>query len=184
MSRLNTYNTHPLIPHDPTYMITNKMVTIHSEDRDIMHFPNANEFEITLPEALDNVQSIRLDQITLPNHFYNISEQLQNNIFPVPILESLCEVTALNTKTKNIIIPDGFYTATELATCLTTAMSALSIAVTFDEITQKMTFESKNPFTFVFGKFGEFHQKNKCISVSEIPCIFFQKRNFTITKSA
>ena len=46
MSRFNTNATHPLIPNSQQYMFEQQYVSIHSEDRNILKYPNASEFEI------------------------------------------------------------------------------------------------------------------------------------------
>ena len=51
MSRYNTHDQHPMIPRDPTYSINRKLITFHTEDRDIVHWPHANEFEVQLPQS-------------------------------------------------------------------------------------------------------------------------------------
>ena len=57
----------PLINREQNYVLDRKLLTVHSEDRDINKWPNSNTFEIMLPEQLLNVQSMRLIQST----FYN-----------------------------------------------------------------------------------------------------------------
>ena len=46
MSRFNTSTSHPIIPNAQQYMLHYKYVSIHSEDRDILKWPNPSEFEI------------------------------------------------------------------------------------------------------------------------------------------
>ena len=48
------YN-HPLVDRSPNIAELRKTVTIHSTDRDTSKWPNSSEFEITLPEPMDNV---------------------------------------------------------------------------------------------------------------------------------
>lgn len=53
MSRLPQYNVnneHQLIRRQNTYVLDRKLVTIHSQDRDVSQWPNANHFEVTLPK--------------------------------------------------------------------------------------------------------------------------------------
>jgi len=50
----NLNTSHPLIPSSQEYMIYYKYVSIHSEDRDILNYPNSSEFEIELPEDIVN----------------------------------------------------------------------------------------------------------------------------------
>ena len=78
MSHLNTNNLRPLISRNPTYSINRKHITFHTEDRDIVHWPKANEFEIRLPQTLTNVESMRLVEIMLPVNYYSFSSELQN----------------------------------------------------------------------------------------------------------
>ena len=46
----NVNQTHPLIPNSQNYTLYRKYVSIHSEDRDYVKFPNSSLFEIELPE--------------------------------------------------------------------------------------------------------------------------------------
>ena len=63
----NTFTEHPLITREQTYCLDRKLVTIHSEDRDVCAWPNSAFFEITLPQPLTNVQSIRLIESNFPS---------------------------------------------------------------------------------------------------------------------
>ena len=78
MSNLNTHQTHPLIPRAQTYVLDRKLISFHSIDRDISKWSEANHFEVMLPEALKNVQSMRLATISIPNDQYVFSRQYQN----------------------------------------------------------------------------------------------------------
>ena len=78
MSMFNVNQNHPLIEREQTFFLDRKLVSFHSYDRDIKKWPNANNFEIILPESLDNVQSIRLDTISLPSNQYVFSNENQN----------------------------------------------------------------------------------------------------------
>ena len=81
MSRFPQYNVnneHQLIRRQNTYVLDRKLVTIHTEDRDINNWPNANYFEVELPESLTNVQSMRLVEIQLPANQYVFSNNQQN----------------------------------------------------------------------------------------------------------
>ena len=79
MSRLNynVSNSNPLIPRQQTYVLDRKLVTIHSEDRDIKKYPCSNHFTIQLPAPLENVQSVRLVECSLPINHYVFSRQYQ-----------------------------------------------------------------------------------------------------------
>ena len=77
----NLGNHKPLINRDQTYVLDRKLVTIHSEDRDISKWKYSNQFEIVLPETLFLVQSMRLIQCTMPCRFFVFSDDYQNTMF-------------------------------------------------------------------------------------------------------
>jgi len=127
----NVQNNQPLIPRQQYYTLDRKLVTIHSEDRDVCKWPNANHFEVELPESIQNVQSLRLAETAMPSHFYNISKQFQNN--------ALVYTTAASSD-KLIELPDGFYTPHQLACVLTRLMNTDNITVKYDPIIQRFIF--------------------------------------------
>ena len=139
----NTQNNHPLIPREQHYVLSRKLLTVHSEDRDIKKWPTANQFEIILPEAIKNVQSMRLVQSAMPSSFYNISEHLQNNRMDIDGVE--------------LVVPDGFYSPENLANRLTFDISSLpgvNLSVEYNSIKQKFIFSSipNGNFTLNFNK--------------------------------
>lgn len=137
----NVQNNHPLIKREQNYILDRKLVTVHSEDRDVCKWPNANHFEIELPETIQNVQSIRLAETAMPSNFYNISQQFQNTTFTYSI--------AGGSETR-VELCDGFYTQLQLACILTKLLNG--IIVKYDPILQKFVFHSKHPFALHFDK--------------------------------
>ena len=69
----NTSTNHPLIPNANDYIIYKKYVSIHSEDRDVLKYPNSNQFEIEMPEDITNVYSLRLVNWTFPANYNSFS---------------------------------------------------------------------------------------------------------------
>ena len=69
----NTSTNHPLIPNANDYIIYKKYVSIHSEDRDIIKYPNSNQFEIEMPEDITNIYSLRLINWTFPANYNSFS---------------------------------------------------------------------------------------------------------------
>lgn len=69
----NIDSNHPLIPNSQQYIVFNKYISIHSEDRDILKYPNSSEFEIELPEDILNVMSIKLVNWTFPANYNTFS---------------------------------------------------------------------------------------------------------------
>ena len=68
-----------IIPNSQQYMFEEKYVSIHSEDRNIVKYPNASEFEIELPQDYCHVQGIKLASWSFP-HNYNTFSISQKNI--------------------------------------------------------------------------------------------------------
>lgn len=68
-----------LIERLQNFTLDRKILSIDTNDRDKSRWSNANEFEVSLPQTYNNVESIRLLNIQIPNKLYNISEHLQNN---------------------------------------------------------------------------------------------------------
>ena len=119
-------NSKPLINREQNYVLDRKLVTVHSEDRDITKWPNSNSFEIMLPEQLLNVQSMRLIQATLPAIFFTFNNDYQNTKF----------IFTLSSVEHTVTIQDGFYTPTQLALELTNKMSqaVTGFTVFYDEV--------------------------------------------------
>ena len=137
----NVQNTHSLIPREQNYILDRKLVTIHSEDRDTCKWPNANVFEVELPETIQNVQSMRLSETAMPSNFYNISKQFQNTTLPY---------TVDGGQDKILELCDGFYTPIQLACILTKLLNPISVQ--YEPILQKFVFSSTKVFTFNFHK--------------------------------
>jgi hypothetical protein len=75
----NTNQTHPLIPSSQEYLFYKKYVSINSQDRDILKYPNASCFEIELPEDLLNVSTISLTNWSFPD-CYDVFSQINSNV--------------------------------------------------------------------------------------------------------
>ena len=146
MSHYNPHNPHPLIPRDPTYSVNRKLITFHTEDRDIVHWPHANEFEIKLPESLTNVESMRLVEIVLPVNYYNISRELQNTSMQITIGPGVTVPGVSGTYT--ITLEEGFYTPAQIANALTnkihTAVGGVEFQVHYNDVSQKLWFSSSD----------------------------------------
>jgi len=131
----NTQTNHPLIPNSQEYIYYKKYVSIHSEDRNILKFPNSSEFEIELPEDIINVMTLRLTQWTFPSN-YNTFSTLNGNItmsFKINkpynpnengvsdlLAQKIFEFLLLNQYNNyNIFIEQGFYNPQQMVIELT-----------------------------------------------------------------
>ena len=135
MPEYNLGSSKPLINREQNYVLDRKVVTVHSEDRDITKWPNSNTFEIMLPETLLFVQSMRLVQSTLPNRFFTFSNDYQNTMFYFTI----------NGEQHLISIQEGFYTPHQLSVELSNKMNEAiemdaSFNVFYDQVKSKFWF--------------------------------------------
>jgi hypothetical protein len=111
-------SNNPLVKIKHNFVLDRKILFIDSNDRDKERWPNASEFEINCPQNYNNVESLRLVNIMLPNFFYNISEQLQTNKMIVDVSGS---------STLHIIkLEDGCYNYTQLQDALVTKFKAIN----------------------------------------------------------
>lgn len=133
-SVFNTNTSHPLIPNSQEYIYYKKYISIHSEDRDVLKYPNSSEFEIELPEDYLNVSALKLIQWTFPANYntfslsngnvllafkitnpynpgeFNVSDELNFRIF---------EALYKSNNEYYFTIEDGFYNPIQMATELT-----------------------------------------------------------------
>lgn len=130
----NVNTSHPLIPNSQEYIFYKKFISIHSEDRDVLKYPNSAEFEIELPEDYLNVSSLRLVQWTFPAN-YNTFSAINGNILLVFKLKNLYnpgefgvaddynyrifEALYNSLDRYQFIIEEGFYNPIQMATELT-----------------------------------------------------------------
>ena len=128
----NTSTSHPLIPNANDYIIYKKYVSIHSEDRDILKYPNSNQFEIEMPEDITNIYSLRLINWTFPANYNSFSILNSNTVmyFKItnpynpgenmvlnPLEQAIFECLFKSTDTRfEIAIQEGFYNPTQMVT--------------------------------------------------------------------
>ena len=132
MSHLNTYTNQPVIRREQTYVLDRKLVSIHSEDRDVKKWKNSNRFEVRLPEAIKNVQSMRLINISVPNNLYTFTNNYQNIKLTFKITPNNYDVAYNNIQNKlnvnkdnnyTMSIDEGVYTNEQMANILTNRMN-------------------------------------------------------------
>ena len=150
------YNTrnHPIIKNENNFGIQKKLVTIHTEDRDITKYPYPNEFEVMLPDKIKNVKSMRLTSIIPPHYLPVFSNQYQNTKLSFCILTTAPTASINPDDFKTIItitIDEGSYTPTDLANAITLKMNKesdkTSILCKYNSVTRKFTFASTSNST-------------------------------------
>jgi hypothetical protein len=141
MSKFNTNTTYPLIPNANEYMIEQRIVSIHSEDRDITKYPSSSNFEIELPDDFLNVSTVKLGGYTFPAN-YNTFSLAQANIaltfkinqpfnptengFFNPLLNVMYEALYAHMDEDFLLyISQGFYNPVQIATELTNRLNEL-----------------------------------------------------------
>ena len=131
MSNFVIQTSHPIQARAQTYTLDRKILSIHSYDRDISKWPNSNYFEIDLPEAVTNIQSIRLVQISIPSNQFVFSNEYQNS--KLSFVHSAITTappygvgTNPNTFEYTITISEGSYTPQELAIEIATKMNIIA----------------------------------------------------------
>ena len=127
MSNLNLNTSHPFVDREQTYFLDRKLISIHSVDRDINKWPNSSNFEIELPENLNNVYSLRLLSASTPSNFYTFSNSYQNTKILISLQPDIsgggAEESAITgyyalNKTE-VVINEGYYEPGELENELT-----------------------------------------------------------------
>ena len=153
MSKYVLKNDHPLIPREQTFSVNRKLITVHSEDRDINKWPNANHFELQLPQTYTNVETIALVEYSFPTYYYTFSNESQN---------TQITFTAGTTSPITITISPGFYSHTQLAAEMQNQLNLAmrpsfasydKFRVFYDEVRQRFLFgNTTDPFTLFYNE--------------------------------
>lgn len=119
-----------------------KYLSIHSEDRDFVKYPNASKFAFELPVEYKNVLSLKLSDISLPP-LYTFSENINNLTFSA-------EFTLDTSLNKKVTISPGNYTYTQMLSELTHYITSPTI-IQFDTIRNTFVFiSSRSDFRLNF----------------------------------
>ena len=145
MFSVNT--NHPIITPTNDYVLGRKNISIHSEDRDITKWPEANEFSIILPQALQSVQSIKLVDFSLPTSIPIFTLLNQNTSLTIEDLTTFNQIT----------ISEGSYSAEHLANELqfkiNNSIDGEKFRVVYDMVENKFKFgNTSNSFKLHFDK--------------------------------
>jgi len=163
MSKYVLKQDHPLIPREQTYSMNRKLITVHSEDRDINKWPNANHFELQLPQTYTSVETIALVEYSFPINYYAFSNESQNT--QITFTATIAMVSYGETNPITITISPGFYSqlqlAAEMQNQLNLAVRSLepslatydNFRVFYDEVRQRLLFGNKEDrFTFYYNE--------------------------------
>jgi hypothetical protein len=170
----NTSTNHPLIPNANDYIIYKKYVSIHSEDRDILKYPNSNQFEIEMPEDITNIYSLRLINWTFPSNYNSFSSANSNitlffritnpynpgaNMVFNPLEQAIFTALFLTSnELYEFTIQEGFYNPTQMVTELQNKFNFV--------ITQEIKlYLNKNGLTTLLTEFNDQGGYNKFVIV-------------------
>jgi hypothetical protein len=156
------FNNHPLINNSDQYFYERRYLSVHSEDRDYIKYPNSSEFEILLPQDYLNVVSTRLASWSFPSNYNVFSTLLNYNVVMIfkfnnlynpgeqgiidPLLEGIFAALYSNIDENYVItIESGFYNPDQMATELTNKFNeAVNIKI--------MQFFEINPVQYAIAK--------------------------------
>tara|TARA_Y100000816_G_scaffold292480_1_gene288002 strand:+ start:4324 stop:5262 length:939 start_codon:yes stop_codon:yes gene_type:complete len=162
--KVEQYSSH-MIMSNVSQEIKTKIVNIDTKFRDDYEFQKCSviDYSVTMPESINNVCSMTVENVELPISYYNISSALGNNYF---------KVTRTNTQESKIItIPDGEYNLTELKDKINQVIDTHTgfEGLTFDILNHKIRFYVDNnteEYILYFavnndGSFDKFNMKSK-----------------------
>jgi hypothetical protein len=91
MNNTNYSTNHPLISNTGEYVKYKKIVSIHSEDRNITKYPLASQFEIELPNDLINIESVKLVSWSFPSNYdvFSVSNKNLELTFTFPSIANI-----------------------------------------------------------------------------------------------
>ena len=168
---------HPIIKPQNNFVMKKEVISIHGQDKDISKWSNNNEFEISLPYPLNNVSYIKLKDVSLPNFLHNISEKKQNSKiriqFANPAFGTSMDINNhAGDVTKDIQIPDGYYTPVKLAKTLENVLNKTiynefdfhPFKVKYNEVTNKILIGiTEGVFKILFTYQHQFLNDSNCI---------------------
>ena len=152
----NVSSNHPLTQNSQDYLFTKKYVSIHSEDRDSIRYPDSSYFEIELPEDITNISKITLTDWTFPANYNTFSVLNENvaltfkinmpynpneNLVQSDLLSATFEALFMFHDNYFIIIEDGFYNPEQMYTTLTNKFNE----VVGNQIANYFTTQITNP---------------------------------------
>lgn len=125
-----------------SYYLNQRNLIIHSNDRNEKIWPNANHFEVTIPNAYKNVQSIKLANIILPR-FSEPCFSINNKNTKFDL--SWNDPNNGGTQRLTVEIDEGDYTPNQLANTIMNTINDnvanFDIIVEYNEVTRKILFK-------------------------------------------
>lgn len=160
----NNHNFNTKNIYNNQFKINERIITIHTQDRDIKKWSNQNNFEVELPSVMKNVISIELFDVNLPTYYYNISSNSFNTKLYFSIPEYYNNLIEL-------IMDDGYYT---------TNLFVDNLELKLNETTTKIFYDLKvyvNNTTKYNGFKVVYNENNNKITITNNKNMFFINAN-------
>jgi len=119
-----------------------KIVNINSRFRDNYTSTLASNFFFNFPEIMNNIVSMKLSNIIIPNFIYSVNSSTGSDNFTIIVKKNDGSIL-----TKPIEVPSGSYPAQKIITKINSILSnsviesMTYIVLKYDEVTGKMTFD-------------------------------------------
>ena len=153
--QVNQYSSHMVMTNVSQESKT-KIVNIDTKFRDDYNYDtacNLADYSMSLPEPINNVCSMTVENIELPLTYYNVSSALGNNVFKVTNLSSTAQTI--------ITVPDGEYTLNTLENIIGSLLgSDISISLTANNTTMNNSVSDDYSIEFAVNKDGSFDKHN------------------------
>jgi|UniRef100_A0A6C0IPQ1 hypothetical protein len=127
-----------------------KYISIDTKNSEEYNSLSTANFNITLPERVNEIKELKLTSIEIPKTYYNISANLGNNYFTVTI----------GGTTSLITIADGNYTSSTLKTTIDTALTGKNLTCALSN-NSKSSFTSSSGTTTVSFDVDKYGNKDK-----------------------
>ena len=122
--------------NNKNFVLDRRVVSIHSQDRDISKWPNSNEFEVILPVEYKKIISLKMLTLELPKKYFIFSNTNQNTKISLDI----------DSSENTFEINEGCYTPQQMAIELTNKIQQVdsNVNVYYNEIDLKFYFVHSN----------------------------------------
>ena len=100
-----------------------KYINIDTQFRDEYNYMKTSNYNITLPERVNEIKDLKVTNIEIPLTYFIISENLGNNYFKITVSGTESVIT----------IADGNYTSSSLQTAINAALSGKNLSCTLTQ---------------------------------------------------
>lgn len=129
-----------------------KYINIDTQFRDEYNYLKTSNYNITLPERVNEIKDLKVKNIEIPLTYFIISENLGNNYFKITVSGTESVIT----------IADGNYTSSSLQTAINTALTGknLSCTLTQNSFSSFVTSSGTIKIEFDVDKYGNSDKYN------------------------